>query len=98
MIDVMWAWFTKHLPADGSVKMENLSEETAIMALQGPHAKATLDAAFGEGQHVGRFKWRALTDNNLGTTGWIQGTGYTGRRGTKFSSPTKQPRLYGVPR
>ena len=42
MIDVMWAWFTKHLPADGSVKMENLSEETAIMALQGPHAKAIL--------------------------------------------------------
>ena len=33
MIDVMWSWFTKHLPSDGSVVMENLSPETSIMAL-----------------------------------------------------------------
>ena len=77
MIDVMWTWFSKHLPNDGSVSMENLSDATSIMALQGPKAQQILDAAVGEGQHIGRFKWRALTENSLGITGWIQGTGYT---------------------
>jgi aminomethyltransferase len=87
MIDVMWAWFTKHLPEDGSVRMENLSDETAIMALQGPDAKRILDAAMGDGQHVGRFKWRALTSNALNATGWIQGTGYTGEPGYEIFVP-----------
>ena len=89
MIGVMWSWFTKHLPSNGSVNMENLSEETAIMALQGPDAQAILDAAFGEGQHVGRFKWRALTTNALETSGWIQGTGYTGEAGYEIFVPNE---------
>jgi aminomethyltransferase len=87
MIDVMWSWFSKHLPEDGSVVMENLSEATSIMALQGPHAKAILDAAMGEGQHIGRFKWRELTENQLGVSGWIQGTGYTGEAGYEIFVP-----------
>jgi len=87
MIDVMWSWFTQHLPDDGSVSMENLSGETSIMALQGPAAHAILDSALGEGQHVGRFKWRALSDNVLKTTGWIQGTGYTGEPGYEIFVP-----------
>lgn len=90
MIDVMWTWFTKHLPADGSVTMENLSDDTSILALQGPEAKAILDAAVGEGQHVGRFKWRMLTDNSLGMSGWIQGTGYTGEAGYEIFVPNDQ--------
>ncbi len=90
MIDVMWTWFTKHLPADGSVTMENLSDDTSILALQGPEAKAILDAAVGEGQHVGRFKWRLLTENSLGMSGWIQGTGYTGEAGYEIFVPNDQ--------
>ncbi len=88
MIDVMWSWFSKHMPADGSVKMENLSAETSILALQGPEAKTILDAALGEGQHVGRFKWRQLTENALGLSGWIQGTGYTGEAGYEIFVPS----------
>ncbi len=87
MIDVMWAWFSKHLPEDGSVLLENLSDATAIVALQGPEAKSILDEAMGEGQHVGRFKWRELTENALGVTGWIQGTGYTGESGYEIFVP-----------
>ena len=87
MIDVMWSWFSKHLPGDGSVVMENLSSETSIMALQGPKAKEILDAAMGEGQHVARFKWRALSENRLGASGWIQGTGYTGEAGYEIFVP-----------
>ena len=87
MIDVMWAWFNQHLPKDGSVTLENLSEETSIVALQGPASKSILDAAMGEGQHVARFKWRSITTNNLGTKGWIQGTGYTGEPGYEIFVP-----------
>lgn len=87
MIDVMWSWFTQHLPQDGSVTMENISDETSIMALQGPNARGILDAALGSGQHVGRFKWRALTENDLGVSGWIQGTGYTGEAGYEIFVP-----------
>ena len=90
MIDVMWSWFTDHLPDDGSVVMENLSGDTSILALQGPQAKQILDHALGEGQHVGRFKWRRLTDNNLGLGGWIQGTGYTGEAGYEIFVPNEQ--------
>ena len=90
MIDVMWSWFSKHLPSDGSVVMENLSSATSIMALQGPNAKQILDGAMGEGQHVGRFKWRALTENTLGTSGWIQGTGYTGEAGYEIFVPNEE--------
>ena len=95
MIGVMWAWFSKHLPSDGSVSMENLSEATSIMALQGPRAQQILEAAVGDGQHIGRFKWRALTDNSLGITGWIQGTGYTGEPGYEIFVPnTDAPVLW----
>ncbi|MGA0240973.1 MAG: glycine cleavage system aminomethyltransferase GcvT [Poseidonia sp.] len=87
MIEVMWTWFTERLPEDGSIVLENLSEATAIVALQGPKAKAILDEAMGEGQHVPRFKWRALTENTLGVTGWIQGTGYTGEAGYEIFIP-----------
>ena len=90
MIDVMWDWFTQHLPADGSVVLENLSDATSIIALQGPEAQTILDQAMGEGQHVARFKWRTLTENPLGVSGWIQGTGYTGEAGYEIFVPNEE--------
>ena len=78
MIGVMWDWFTHHLPADGSVVLENLSEATSIVALQGPQAQTILDQALGEGQHAARFKWRELTEHKLGIRGRSRGPGYTG--------------------
>ena len=90
MIEVMWDWFSGHLPDDGSIQLEDLSQATSIMALQGPKAKSILDAALGEGQHAPRFKWRELTDNALSATGWIQGTGYTGEAGYEIFVPNAQ--------
>lgn len=90
MIDVMWDWFHQFLPEDGSIQLENLSDATSILALQGPEAQRILDAAVGEGQHVGRFKWRSLTDNDLGLNGWIQGTGYTGEAGYEIFVPNQE--------
>ncbi len=87
MIDVMWNWFHECSPADSGVTIENLSPDISIIALQGPHSKGILDAAFGEGQHVGRFKWSEISENSLGVEGWIQGTGYTGEAGYEIFVP-----------
>lgn len=87
MIDVMWTWFTSHLPEDGSIQLENLSDATSIMALQGPNAKSILSGVLGESNHVGRFKWQAIGDNSLSVTGFLQGTGYTGEAGYEIFVP-----------
>ena len=95
MIGVMWDWFSKHLPSDGSIHLEDLSDATSIMALQGPHAKAMLSEVLGEANHVGRFKWQAIGDNPLGITGWLQGTGYTGEAGYEIFVPNGDaPKLW----
>ena len=90
MIDVMWDWFQRFSPGDSGITIENLSPQTSIVALQGPKSKDYLDAALGEGQHVGRFKWSNLSENQLGVTGWIQGTGYTGEAGYEIFVPNEQ--------
>ena len=87
MIGVMWDWFQGCNPSDSGVSIENLSSEYSILALQGPKSQTYLDAALGEGQHVGRFRWSQLTQNNLEVTGWIQGTGYTGEAGYEIFVP-----------
>lgn len=90
MIDVMWSWFSDRLPDDGSVQLENLSDETSILALQGPRAKELLNVVLGDGQHAPRFTWRRLTENALGVSGWIQGTGYTGEAGYEIFVPNEE--------
>jgi aminomethyltransferase len=87
MIDVMWDWFHQHNPSEMGVQIENLSPDMSIIALQGPTSKDILDTAFGDGQHVGRFRWDSFSENNLGVTGWIQGTGYTGEAGYEIFVP-----------
>lgn len=93
MIDVMWDWFTSHLPDDGSIGLENLSDETSIMALQGPKARELLNHTLGEKSHIARFKWQRIADNPLGIEGWIQGTGYTGEAGYEIFVPNEQAPL-----
>ncbi len=93
MIDVMWTWFTSHLPEDGSIELENLSDATSIMALQGPYAKSILSDVLGGSNHVGRFKWQAIGDNSLSITGWLQGTGYTGEAGYEIFVPNEDAPL-----
>jgi len=66
MIGVMWDWFTSHLPDDGSIVLEDLSDEMSIMALQGPSAKEQLCRVLGDSNHVGRFKWQRIGENPLG--------------------------------
>jgi len=57
MISIMWDWFQSLLPEDGSIVVENLSNETSIIALQGPKSKEILAGVLGSSNHVGRFRW-----------------------------------------
>lgn len=95
MIPVMWDWFNSLIPDDGSIKIEDLSPETSIIALQGPMAKQICESVLGENNHVGRFKWSSIQENSLGVTGWIQGTGYTGEAGYEIFIPNDDaPKLW----
>ena len=95
MVPVMWDWFNSLIPDDGSIKIEDLSPETSIIALQGPMAKQICESVLGENNHVGRFKWSSIQENSLGITGWIQGTGYTGEAGYEIFIPNDDaPKLW----
>ena len=95
MVPVMWEWFSSLLPDDGSITLEDLSPDTSIMALQGPNAKSICESVLGAENHVGRFKWSLISENPLGISGWIQGTGYTGEAGYEiFVSNEDAPTLW----
>ena len=89
MIDVMRGWLTDFLPEDGSITLEDCSDATAILALQGPNAKNVLASVLGEGAHVGRFRWAPLKGDALCISGYIQGTGYTGEAGYEILVPNE---------
>ena len=93
MVPVMWDWFTSLLPKDGSISLEDLSPATSIIALQGPNARNLCELVLGENNHVGRFKWSKINENQLGVTGWIQGTGYTGEAGYEIFIPNEDAPL-----
>lgn len=93
MIPVMWEWFNSLLPEDGSVMLEDLSPDTSIIALQGPNSRRFCESVLGQGNHVGRFNWSKINENELGITGWIQGTGYTGEAGYEIFIPNDQAPL-----
>ena len=95
MVDVMLDWFSSKLPKDGSVTVENLSSEISIIALQGPESKSILETVLGSNNHVGRFKWSHISQNNSSVSGWIQGTGYTGEPGYEIFIPNDEaPKLW----
>ena len=97
MVDVMWKWLTDLLPKDGSVSMEDMSAETSILALQGPNSSEIISETLGEVNSVGRFRCQDIVSNELGVTGWIQGTGYTGERGVEIFVPNEQaPSLWSA--
>ena len=90
MISTMWKWFNSKLPKDGSVRINDMSNETSIIALQGPESISILRDVLGEENTVSRFSCQDIGKNDLGITGWIQGTGYTGERGVEIFIPNGQ--------
>ncbi len=81
MAPIMLDWLSSLLPEDGSIAIQDLSDRTSILALQGPTSERILTDVIGGGNAVGRFACQDIADNSLGIQGWIQGTGYTGERG-----------------
>ena len=84
MVKVVMEWLSRNLPRDGSVIIEDLSDQTSIIALQGPNSGKILRDVLGEENDVQRFRCQEIMTNGLGLSGWIQGTGYTGEKGVEI--------------
>ncbi|MED5487227.1 MAG: glycine cleavage system aminomethyltransferase GcvT [Candidatus Thermoplasmatota archaeon] len=91
MVDRMWEHFHHHI-ADG-ITIENISSETSILALQGPKSPDVLETVLGAENVVRHFRGQSISNNDLGITGWIQGTGYTGERGFEIFVPNTQVKI-----
>ena len=93
MVSVMLNWFTELLPSDGSIRIFDDSEETSIIAIQGPKSMEIVSKVLGESNNVGRFRCQDISQNKLSVGGWIQGTGYTGEHGVEIFVPNDQVNL-----
>jgi aminomethyltransferase len=97
MVNTVMDWLTGHLPDDGSIVIDDLSDEYSIVALQGPKSGEILQDILGVGNVVGRFRYQEIMENDLELSGWIQGTGYTGEKGFEiFISNEESPTLWGA--
>ena len=84
MVNVVMGWLSSNLPSDGSVDIEDLSDQTSIIALQGPNSGKILRDSLGDLNDVQRFRCQEIMSNGMGLSGWIQGTGYTGEKGVEI--------------
>jgi len=84
MVDSLLDWLEAHLPSDGSITIENRTEGTSIIALQGPKSPHIIHELLGAKNLVSRFKCQEVSENQLGIGGWLQGTGYTGEAGVEI--------------
>lgn len=69
----------------GEVAMGDITHERAIVAVQGPNARARIAAAFPEAAAVPRFG--VVPVAFAGATGYAAGTGYTGEDGVELHVP-----------
>lgn len=80
-IEKDWDWLLQHLPAEG-VAMRNASDETALLAVQGPLASSLL-SPLCEGQEPGVLRpFTFIRDARVaGIPALLSRTGYTGEDG-----------------
>ena len=72
-----------------------MSDNTSIIALQGPLSGKIISEVLGFDNVVGVFRCQEIEQNELGISGWIQGTGYTGEAGVEiFVSNEQAPILW----
>jgi aminomethyltransferase len=77
-IDKDWAWLTRHLW--GGIKAENVSDITALLAVQGPRAEALVDR-LADADVAGIGYYRFVRGRIAGAESYISRTGYTGEDG-----------------
>jgi len=83
-IDKDWAWVSRHL--DGRVEARNVSAETGLIAVQGPHAERLVGRlADVDVPAIGYYHFRQ--GRVAGVAGIISRTGYTGEDGFELYLP-----------
>ena len=90
MVGIMFQWLSDQLPSNGSVTIMDMSDNTSIIALQGPLSGKIISEVLGFDNVVGVFRCQEIEHNELGISGWIQGTGYTGEAGVEIFVPNEQ--------
>ena len=90
MVSTVRDWLSHNLPMDGSIEIDDLSEQNSIVALQGPKSGKILTDLLGEENNVQRFRCQRLAENEMAISGWIQGTGYTGELGVEIFIPNNE--------
>ncbi len=83
-IDKDWAWVSRHL--DGRVEARNVSEETGLIAVQGPHAER-LVARLSDVDVPAIGYYHFSRGHVAGVPGIISRTGYTGEDGFELYLP-----------
>ncbi len=92
-IEKDWAWVTKHA-ADFDVEVENVSEQTALLALQGPAAREILRPLASLDVDEVRY-YRFMEGDVAGIPAVISGTGYTGEDGFEvYADASKAEQLW----
>lgn len=86
-----WAHLTEQGKNETGLKFSDESDQTALLALQGPHALDVLgDAEPGLGKLKGELRPFRFTEANLaGTRVTIARTGYTGEDGVELFCPSE---------
>ncbi|WP_127580046.1 glycine cleavage system aminomethyltransferase GcvT [Paenibacillus koleovorans] len=80
-IDKDFAWLSEHLGADEDVKLANVSEETALLAIQGPIAVGIV-AGLTDAPVAELKPFRFVADASVaGIKALVSRTGYTGEDG-----------------
>jgi aminomethyltransferase len=82
-----WAWVTSHA-ADLDVELEDVSDATALLALQGPAAREILRPLVDIDLDAVTY-YRFTTGKVAGIPGTIAGTGYTGEDGFELYLPSE---------
>ena len=72
---------------DGAVSVVDVTTTRAVLAVQGPDARARLATVFPEAAEVERFAVRAVDLH--GAAGFVAGTGYTGEDGVELHVPVE---------
>ncbi|MEP0813531.1 MAG: glycine cleavage system aminomethyltransferase GcvT [bacterium] len=81
------AWFREHLPI-GGVSMTNVSDETTLIAIQGPNAPNLL-SEFGLPEVAKEKPFRVFEKNVRGNLITVATTGYTGEAGVELIVPNE---------
>jgi len=84
-----WDQLSRQIPNDGSVSMEDLSEQMGVIALAGPNAREILQPMTDNDLSNGKFPWLSA---QIGEVGYAKGVhmlrvSYTGELGWELHHP-----------